>query len=120
VGLAVAALAAALGACSPAASDAPSTTGASSPSTPVALTSPVEGVPIDIEAEGFSNVAAFTIRTLDGREITFAVGTLENGAEFPPNHLAEHLAGSTPVRVYFRREGGENVVYRLEDGEPVP
>jgi hypothetical protein len=77
-------------------------------------------VPIDIETEGFSNVDAFRIRTLDGSEITFTMGTLENGVEFPPNHLAEHLAGSTPVRVFFRREGGEAVVYRLEDAEPVP
>ena len=84
------------------------------------LGSPVEGVPIDIDAEGFSNVTAFTIRTDAGEELRFTMGTLENGAEFPPNHLAEHLAGSTSVRVFFRRVGGEDVVYRLEDSEPVP
>lgn len=80
--------------------------------------SPVEGVPIDIDAQGFSTVTAFTIRTDAGQELTFMMGTLENGAEFPPNHLAEHLAGSTPVRVFFRREGGGDVVYRLEDRGP--
>ena len=50
--------------------------------------------------------------------MTFKIGTLENGAEFPPGHLAEHLATSSPVRVYFRAEGPDLVVYRLEDAPP--
>lgn len=93
--------------------------GTASPTTAPDLVSPVEGVPIDIDAEGFSEVSAFTIRTADGRALVFTMGLLENGAEFPPNHLAEHLAGSTAIRVFFRDEGGRPVVYRLEDAEPV-
>ena len=85
-----------------------------------AVGSPVTGVPIDIEAEGFSKVTAFTIRTAAGQEVRFRMGTLENGVEFPPNHLAEHLAGSTWVRVFFRHEGDEDVAFRLEDAEPLP
>ena len=46
------------------------------------------------------------------------VGTLENGVEFPPGHLAEHLASSSPLRVFFRPEGDRLVVYRLEDASP--
>ncbi len=49
------------------------------------------------------------------REISFRIGVLENGAEFPPGHLAEHLASSTPVRVFFRVEGPDLIVYRIED-----
>ena len=82
---------------------------------PGALTSPVEGVPIDIEAEGFTQVTAFTLRTDDGQQLRFVMGQLENPTEFPPGHLAEHLAGSTRIVVYFRPEGSDQVAYRLED-----
>ena len=88
-GLATLLLLVMLAACSPGPSSKPEPVATA----PRDLTSPVEGVLIDIETEGFSNVDAFTIRTLDGSEITFTMGTLENGVEFPPNHLAEHLAG---------------------------
>lgn len=93
--------------------------GTAPPTTPIDLASPVVGVPIDIDAEGFSKVSAFTIRTADGRQLAFTMGTLENAVEFPPNHLVEHLAGSTSIRVFFRDEDGTPVVYRLEDAEPV-
>ena len=82
---------------------------------PGALTSPVEGVPIDIEAEGFTEVTAFTIRTDEGQQLRFVMGKVENATEFPPTHLAEHLAGSTRIVVYFRPEGSDEVAYRLED-----
>ncbi len=72
---------------------------------PGALTSPVIGVLLTIDAKGLTDVKGFTLRTGDGRELVFEIGTLENGAEFPPGHLAEHLAGSTPVRVFFRADG---------------
>jgi hypothetical protein len=52
---------------------------------------------------------------IDGESFTFVVGTLENAAEFPPGHLAEHLASSEPVRAYFREANGKRVVHRLED-----
>ena len=80
-----------------------------------ALTSPVEGVPIDIEAEGFTEVTAFTLRTDDGQQLRFEIGPLENPTEFPPTHLAEHLAGSTRIVVFFRPQGSEQVAYRMED-----
>ncbi len=78
--------------------------------------SPVTGVVTDIEATGLTSVAAITLRTADGVQTVFRIGLLENGAEFPPGHLSEHMATSSPVRVFFREEGGEMVVYRLEDG----
>jgi len=82
---------------------------------PTPVTSPVTGVLLTIDARGLTDVKGFTLRTGDGRELAFEIGTLENGAAFPPGHLAEHLAGSTPVRVYFHSDGGRLVVYRLED-----
>lgn len=77
--------------------------------------SPVVGVLVAIDSSGLNAVHGFTLRTADGRMIEFTIGTLENGAEFPPGHLAEHVASSSPVRVFFRPEGGRLVVYRIED-----
>ncbi len=79
--------------------------------------SPVTGVLTDIEATGLTTVTAITLRTADGVQTTFRIGVLENGAEFPPGHLTEHMATSSPVRVYFRDEDGTPVVYRIEDAE---
>jgi len=81
------------------------------------LVSPVTGLLTHIEAEGLSKVTAFTLRTADGRETRFLIGILENGAQFPPGHLAEHMANASPIRVFFRDYGAGNLVaYRLEDG----
>lgn len=92
----------------PAASDSPAAT----------LTSPVDGVLTHIDATGLTQVTGFTLRLVTGRVVTFRLGVLENGDQFPPGHLAEHLATSVPVRVYFRPEGSDLVVYRIEDAPP--
>ena len=107
-------LALVVAACTPSATPVPSGAGSVG-----ALVSPVDGVPIDIEAEGFTKVDAFTIRTDDGRQLRFVLGPLENATQFPPTHLAEHLAGSTRIRVFFRPQGADEVAYRLEDA-PTP
>lgn len=104
------AVALALAACEPSPTPVPA-----SIESPGALVSPIDGVPIDIEAEGFTKIEAFTIRTDDGRTLRFLMGPLENATQFPPAHLAEHLAGSTRVRVFFRPDGPDERTYRLED-----
>ncbi len=101
-----------LAACGPAAAPA-----SSAPGTPVALVSPVTGRLVRIEAAGLTRVKGFTLRLVDGSEVAFVIGTLENGGEFPPGHLAEHMSSSSAVKVFFRDEGGAHVAYRLEDGE---
>lgn len=73
------------------------------------------GVVIDVDAAGLTDVRGFTLRTSDGRTIEFRLGILENGAEFPPSHLAEHRATATPVVVRYRVENGERVVFRIDD-----
>ncbi len=78
--------------------------------------SPVVGVLTHIDATGLSAVTGFTLRLADGRQVTFRIGILDNGSVFPPGHLAEHLATSAPVRVFYRAVGPDLVAYRLEDG----
>jgi hypothetical protein len=82
---------------------------------PLIPASPVEGVLVDIDSAGLAAVDGFTLRLGDGRSIAFRVGILENGDEFPVGHLAEHLATSAPVQVFFRAEGPDLVAYRIED-----
>lgn len=79
--------------------------------------SPVEGVVVSVDSAGLGRVRSFVLRSAEGTTL-FQVGTLENPTEFPPAHLAEHQASSSPVRVYFRVEAGgySAVAYRLEDG----
>ena len=106
------ALPAVTGACEPGAPSIP-TTAASG-----AITSPVEGVVIDVDAAGLTEVSAFTLRTAAGDELQFTVGELENPVDFPPSHLATHLADAAPVRVFFRSDGEALVALRLEDAQP--
>jgi hypothetical protein len=73
------------------------------------------GVVVAIDSAGLTEVRGFTLRTADGRQIAFAIGDLENGAQFPPGHLAEHQATAQPIRVFYRDEGGRLVAVRLED-----
>ncbi len=128
--LVAAALASVVAGCSPAASSEPGPIATGSieapasgspaapsvtPATPLPPASPVEGVLIDIDSAGLADVDGFTLRLGDGRTVAFRVGILENGDEFPVGHLAEHLATSAPVRVFFRPEGQDLVVYRVED-----
>lgn len=92
----------------------------SSPSAPAAgvpPTSPLVGVLTHIDTAGLDQVAGFTLRLDDGRQVTFVLGDLENPVEFPPGHLGEHIATSSPIRVFFRPQGADLVVHRLEDAE---
>jgi hypothetical protein len=105
----------------PAASVAPVATASTSPgSSAAAIASPVTGVLVHIDSTGLASVSGFRLRLDDGREVTFRIGTLENGDQFPPGHLAEHMASADPVRVYFRPVGSDLVVYRIEDAGASP
>lgn len=79
------------------------------------VASPVEGVVIDVDVVSLTEVRGFTLRVDGGIAFTFVMGDLANPTEFPPSHLAEHQATSTPVRAWFRVEGGSRVVYRVVD-----
>ncbi len=73
------------------------------------------GIVVAVEATGLTSVQGFSIRTADGRTVDFRVGTLENGAAFPPGHLAEHKVTLVPIQVTYRDEAGGHVAVRIED-----
>jgi hypothetical protein len=73
------------------------------------------GLVIAVDSSGLTDVRGFTIRTDDGRTVVFGIGSLENGAQFPPGHLLEHRATGVKIVVTYRQENGELVAIRLED-----
>jgi hypothetical protein len=77
--------------------------------------SPVAGVVVSIDSQGLDKVRGFTLRTRSGVELKFVIGQLDNGADFPPGHLAEHQATLQPILVWFKAQDGKLVVYHLED-----
>jgi len=81
--------------------------------------SPVEGVVVRVETSGLNDFRGFQLRLDSGEIVVFTLGRLENAAEFPPNHLPEHLAASDRLRIWFVPEGDALVVYRMEHGEGV-
>jgi len=78
--------------------------------------SPVVGIVTSIDSGDLGDVRGFELRTAEGISLVFEIGELENPAGFPPAHLSEHKATSSPVRVFFRFASGRLVAYRLEDG----
>ncbi|MEO7664886.1 MAG: hypothetical protein ABIV26_07140 [Candidatus Limnocylindrales bacterium] len=87
-----------------------------SPAPPSAVpASPVDGVITHVESAGLDKVTSFTIRTAAGALLTFRIGPLDNGTQFPPGHLTEHQATSEAIRVTFRVEGSDLVAIRLDD-----
>jgi len=75
----------------------------------------VVGVILAIDSGGLSDVRGFTLRTADGQVFEFGLAKLENGATFPPGHLAEHVATATPIRVTYRAASGTLEAIRIDD-----
>jgi hypothetical protein len=87
--------------------------GASTPGRPDGPT--VDGVVVGVDSAGLANVSSFRLRTDDGRTLLFALEALRDAVQFPPGHLAEHLANSVRVRVWYRNDGGRLLALWLED-----
>jgi hypothetical protein len=85
----------------------------SAPSRPAGPT--VDGVVVGVDSAGLANVSAFRLRTDDGQTLQFDLTALGDAVPFPPGHLAEHLANSVRVRVWFRDDGGRLAAVWLED-----
>jgi hypothetical protein len=87
--------------------------GGSAPARPEGPT--VDGVVVGVDSAGLANVSSFRLRTDDGRTLSFALEALRDAVKFPPGHLAEHLANSVRVRVWYRDDGGRLMALWLED-----
>jgi hypothetical protein len=77
--------------------------------------SPIAGVVTSIDSAGLDQIRGFTLQSMNGSSFTFVIGVLDNGADFAPGHLTEHMASAAPVLVFFKVVDGKFVVYRLED-----
>jgi hypothetical protein len=74
----------------------------------------VRGNVIAVQASSLARADAITIRTDDGRELTFRV---DPGVDMTPGHLREHMTLGEPVVVgYTRAPDGSAVAVRIEDG----
>ena len=74
------------------------------------------GVVLSVDSSSPVNVSGFTLRTDDGRQVVFVTDAVAfDQSGFPPEHLREHLALASPVKVTYRVTDGHNSVVRLED-----
>ena len=78
-------------------------------------TAAVTGVVVAVDSRGLGDVRGFTLRVPGGELLEFDLRALENGADFPPGHLAEHQATAAPVRVTYRMDGATRSAIRIED-----
>lgn len=74
------------------------------------------GIVIDIRQSDPATVTGFTLRTDDGRLMSFHVGETSTGdGAFPSVHLRDHLASSQRVAVRYVMTDGGLLAIRLAD-----
>lgn len=62
-------------------------------------------------------VDSFVLRTADGRQMTFTIGTLQvDAGSFDPPHLRVHQLTAEPIVVEYHDVDGRHVATRLSDG----
>jgi hypothetical protein len=76
------------------------------------------GVVVGVEGSGAAEVTSFSLRTAEGRVITFAVGRLDlSDGGLPAPHLREHLVSGMPITVEYAAEADRNLALRYVDAE---
>jgi hypothetical protein len=75
--------------------------------------SPVTGVILTIDSEGFDEVQGFTLRA-DGETYDFVLAPGQDFG-FPLAHLQSHLVGAEPVEVSFEERDGELFATAIDD-----
>lgn len=73
------------------------------------------GIVVAVDGTGPASVDAVTVRSSDGRQLTFEVGRLDLANGLPAAHLREHLVSSAPIVIDYVVEGGRNVALRYND-----
>ena len=78
----------------------------------------MRGVLVDVQSRGLQQLDSFSIRTDDGRELTFVPAPSFNQGEahaMTPGHMRQHMALADPVTVTYREEGGRLVALSATD-----
>ena len=78
-------------------------------------TSTAIGVVVAVDARSLTDVRSFTLRVAGGETLVFSLAKLENGAEFPPGHLGEHVGSGEPIEVTYRNDDGTLNAIRISD-----
>ena len=83
-----------------------------------AQTQVVRGVLLDVVSPSIQQVDHFTLRTDDGREMSFVTApTFNQGVPhvMSPGHLRQHMALADPIVVTYREENGAFVALSATD-----
>ncbi len=73
----------------------------------------VTGVVIAVTARSIAQAESVTVRTDDGRELTFL---LDPAVDVTPGHLREHMTLAEPVIVIYRTTAEGLLAIRIDDG----
>jgi hypothetical protein len=76
------------------------------------------GILLDVQGASLQRVESFTLRTDDGRELTFRTApNFNEGAShsMSPGHMRQHMALAEPVTVTYREEGSSLVALSATD-----
>ena len=91
--------------------------GCSAPAS-TAQTQTVRGVLLEVASSGLTQVDSFTLRTDDGRELTFVPAPNFNADTthaMTPGHMRQHMALADPVAVTYREQDGKLVALSATD-----
>jgi hypothetical protein len=78
----------------------------------------VRGVLLDVVSPSIQQVNSFTLRTDDGRELSFVASPdFNQGVShvMTPGHMRQHMALADPVLVTYREESGKLVALSATD-----
>jgi hypothetical protein len=81
-------------------------------------TQSVRGVLLDVVSPSIQQVDSFTLRTDDGRELSFlAAADFNKGVShvMTPGHMRQHMALADPVLVTYREDGGKLIALSATD-----
>jgi hypothetical protein len=76
------------------------------------------GILVDVQGASLQRVESFTIRTDEGRELTFRPApdfNAEASHSMTPGHMRQHMALADPITVSYREEAGSLVALSATD-----
>jgi hypothetical protein len=78
----------------------------------------VRGILLDVVSPNIQQVNSFTLRTEDGRELSFVTSPdFNQGVShvMTPGHMRQHMALADPVLVTYREESGKLIALSATD-----